>query len=82
MNRDIEGLLTWFNREQKLKLEQNQHKPHWREEGIWKLFDGLMIEVNELGNAIAYEGPEEIRKEAADVANFAAFIADQAEECK
>lgn len=60
------------------KLRENDHKPDWRKESLGSLIDGLHGEVHELIEAIdTMKSDEDIVLEAADVANFAMFIADK-----
>ena len=56
------------------KLRRNAHKAHWQTVTNQWLFDRLKQEVAELENALA-DGID-IVHECADVANFAAMIAD------
>jgi len=70
-----------FAVQMELKLRENDHKPHWRESSLSYLIARLREECGELIDAALYEEgstPDHITKEAADVANFAMFIADVA----
>lgn len=59
------------------KLSQNDHKPSWRDCTPEWLLARLVEEVEELRQAIFWDkDPQHIAEEAADVANFANFIAD------
>mgnify|MGYP000899229991 FL=1 len=63
------------------KLRANDHKGHWRGSSLSYLIARLREECGELIDAILYEedsAPGHITEEAADVANFAMFIADAA----
>lgn len=63
------------------KLRANDHKGHWRESSLSYLIARLREECGELIDAVLYEEgstPDHITEEAADVANFAMFIADVA----
>ena len=59
------------------KLRKNAHKAHWNTVDQSWLLGRLKVEVEELSNAINHT-PSEIIQECADVANFAAMIADNA----
>jgi NTP pyrophosphatase (non-canonical NTP hydrolase) len=64
----------------KLRENRGTGKHHWRETGYYWLLTRLRDEIEELRDAIALsDDPEMIWAEAADVANFAAMIADRAE---
>ncbi len=58
------------------QLRANDHKPGWKNDRPKPLVDRLREETEELIVAILDHGPEQIGKEAADVANFALMIAD------
>jgi NTP pyrophosphatase (non-canonical NTP hydrolase) len=63
------------------KLRANDHKGHWRGSSLSYLIARLREECGELIDAVLYEEdstPGHITEEAADVANFAMFIADVA----
>lgn len=60
-------------------LRQNDHKPGWKRDGVRELIWRLWDEAAELDVATIPEqgrSSEYIAREAADVANFAMFIAD------
>ena len=57
-----------------LKLAANDTRPHWNQSNYLYLFARLQEEVDELIQAIGHG--EDAWQEAADVANFAAMIAD------
>lgn len=57
-------------------LRDNDHKPGWKQDIPPALFRRLQEEAAELDGAIDFGTPGEIAKEAADIANFAMFIAD------
>ena len=62
------------------KLQENRGKPHWRETRINFLLADLVQELAELISATDNNLPkEEVWREAADIANFAAMIADNYE---
>lgn len=72
--------VNWFAKQMELKLRANDHKRHWSEVHLDYLIDRLFQEANELWRAIQNGEPAaNIVKEAADVANFAMMIADNAE---
>lgn len=58
------------------KLRQNSHKAHWNTVTNYWLLARMMDEIRELQDAMATDSPEMIADECADVANFAAMIAD------
>lgn len=60
------------------KLEANSHKPGWASLTFQELLKRMKAEVNELERAISSGNMREVMLEAADVANFAMFIADVA----
>lgn len=61
----------------KLLMPKNLAKPHWRYSDLIYLLDRLEEEVGELKSAINRDDARaEVRREAADVANFAMMIAD------
>ena len=63
------------------KLQENRGKPHWSELNTESILTLLTIEISELISAIDNNLPkEEVWREAADVANFAAMIADNYED--
>jgi NTP pyrophosphatase (non-canonical NTP hydrolase) len=61
----------------RVKLAANSDRPHWEHSGGPYLFKRLREEVEELLQAI--NNGEDAWAEAADVANFAAMIADNQE---
>jgi NTP pyrophosphatase (non-canonical NTP hydrolase) len=76
MERDDTQLVQNLSSHQLTKLQCNSHKCHWRKVGLDELFYGLRLEMEELEEAVAIGKVDEVWKEAADVANFAAMIAD------
>lgn len=72
--------LIEFAVEMQRKLDDNAHKPGWDRDTFAALIKRLRQEVDELERATSRRGliKKEIVKEAADVANFAYFIADNA----
>lgn len=71
-----------FAVQMELKLRENDHKPHWRESTLDYLEGRLQEEVDELIAELSYAffdgDSHNVVMEAADVANFAMFIADVA----
>ncbi len=66
-----------FARAMMERLSANKHKGGWRHEDQRYLTERLQQEVDELFVALAKgHSAEEIRKECADVGNFAMMIAD------
>lgn len=73
----VEYLGIW--QRTKLKLSRVRKKRHWLEDDVEYeyLFDRLVEEVEELREAVAHEKDHvAVWSESADVANFAAMIAD------
>jgi NTP pyrophosphatase (non-canonical NTP hydrolase) len=59
------------------KLDANDHKTHWNDMSLQYLFTRLAQETKELSCANAKKlPPDDVDREAADVANFAMMIAD------
>ena len=56
------------------KMEKNRHKAHWNTVSQAWLFSRLEEELTELEQALMLGG--DVESECADVANFAAMIAD------
>ena len=87
MTRPEQELVDWFAPQMAAKLRQNRHKPNWRGEHMVALLRCLRAEVDELEEALAFylstsgelrDGlAHQVYAEAADVANFAAFLADK-----
>jgi len=73
-------VLLWFSREMRAKMEDRRDKnpDGWRMLPLGFAFRRLGEEVGELGQALigGEAGISQIISEAADVANFAMFIAD------
>jgi len=65
------------------KLRANKHKPDWQAESVDDLFAFLLLEVEELRAALLIGKRAHVALECADVANFAAMLADRvsAEDC-
>jgi hypothetical protein len=81
------GMISRLNERQLLILnqERNRDKGCWRGADLGRLLELLYDEVKELNVAVHLLGTsqgstEEVISEAADVANFAAMIADNARE--
>lgn len=71
--------VVWFGAQMEVKLRGNDHKGGWENVGAAKLFTLLLGEVEELREAVLEEHtPPRLIDEAADVANFAMMIADNA----
>ena len=72
----------WFARKMEAKLRENDHKNHWSGCGFDYLFNRLREETVELDKTYISDGDKadfnEVQKEAADIANFAMMIADNA----
>lgn len=71
--------VRWFRGRMVQKLRANDHKRGWEDDGYEDLLLRLREETAELARAIRKNRPPAtIIKEAADVANFAMMIADNA----
>ncbi len=79
--------LLWFSRVMEERLKENDHKGGWADESTLDLWNALNQEAVELRTAISDDAlghnpagsiptAEAIVREAADVANFALFVAD------
>lgn len=76
---EVKMTLTQFTAAMKTKLKENDHKTGWETLSVRWLVHRLRQEVDELDRALSNgESPEAVTREAADVANFAYFIADNA----
>lgn len=62
--------------EKKLERDDKRGKPDWREEDMNELLLGVADELIELCRAVSKGDPEEVHKEAADVANYAMMVSD------
>ena len=71
--RELIGKMATFMR---LRLIQNRHKSHWLDDSMEFLRQELRRELEELDDAIIKNEIGLIWAKAADVANFAAMIAD------
>lgn len=76
--RDRRALLA-FTAIMWVKLRENAHKRHWSELPSQWLLGRIKDELQELQDAILAGDPVAIRREAADVANLAMMVADNAE---
>ena len=79
--RDIDLLFQHGNQAQREKLEQYEHKEDWMDLPITTLYAFIMGELEELQHEIAVfdimDNPDnlaDIRKECADIANYAHMI--------
>ena len=72
--------LTWFTNQMAKKLAINSHKGGWKNMSHGDLLRRLGQETAELRRAIKKGKATNITAEAADVANFAMMIADNATE--
>jgi len=70
--------LQRFGNDMYLKLRENCHKSHWSTVDQQWLLNRCMEELKELQDAVNDSDHGEIVREAADVANFAMMIADNA----
>lgn len=77
--RAVRPVVQWFAEQMEERLAANDHKPGWRGDDMDALLSRLADEKVELAQAVEADAPaREIAKEAADVANFALMIADNA----
>ena len=73
--------VAWFANEMERTLRDNDHKGVWHGMTLKQCLRRLRQETAELERAIEKkETPARILREAADVANFAMFIADNAKD--
>ena len=79
--------VLWFACEMEKKLRENDYKGGWREcdysylfERIWHEFKELLscFDRTDTGETVPTKSAEVICEEAADIANFAMMIADNA----
>ena len=77
MSEEIQGVDEMAH-EMLKKLYSNRDKRHWSEFSQKWLLNRLRQETSELTRAVEAGKPEDIIREAADVANFAMMIADNA----
>lgn len=71
--------VQWFAEQMEARLKANDHKGGWERDLLSRLFDRLCEEAVELEQAIEGNATvDQIAREAADVANFAMMIADNA----
>lgn len=65
------------------KLDANKHKGRWEDVNPLWAFKRIVDEASELMEAVlSGQSPEEVWKEAADVANFALIVAESYEKEK
>ena len=79
---ELRAEVRWFAQQMELQLRANDWKGGWHNDGPAPLYGMLRQEMQELAYAIfprCEEEAERIVKEAADVANFAMMIADNAQ---
>lgn len=58
------------------ELRQNDHKGDWKDCRSDVLYSLLLVEMDELANAVVEGDPDHIASEAGDVGNYALMIAD------
>jgi hypothetical protein len=75
--RNHQHLLTVLHPFQLEKLERDVSKGDWKKEHINDLVRNLEEEIMELWLELSSGTPESIIRECADIANFAAMIADK-----
>lgn len=74
-----EAAVVEFSKHMLVKLRLNSHKGGWENETLARMLKRLNDEVVELTEALDEGDRVHIIEEAADVANFAMFIADIAQ---
>ena len=73
--RDKQALFKAQNKAQSEKLDLYGHKPDWKDSDLSELISSLLGEVEELKQEFTQNGSyENMRKEAADVANYCGMI--------
>jgi len=77
-------LVPWFADAMAERLDANSHKHGWRDMTPRRLLRRLRQELGELARALARDPVDAttVTREAADVANFAAMIADVVREAE
>jgi len=65
-----------FSEDMERKLKENDYKDCWSTKNIYWHIARMMGEISELQDAISSGTRQDIIDEAADVANYAMFIAD------
>jgi hypothetical protein len=70
-------VIDWFSNVKMAKLLENSHKGNWENEHIDDLIEHIVIEVDELKDALLVGNHTEIIRECADISNFAMFVADK-----
>lgn len=76
---EVRPEVAWFAEQMELQLRANDHKGGWQGHESGELFDRLHEETDELAECLGdNEYTEDTVKEAADVANFAMMLADNA----
>jgi len=83
--RNYEELIQSANKAMMEKLLENEHKPSWKDINLKDLFSFLFFEMEELNTEVFYNSDvpgraARIRREAADVANYAAMIIELCDE--
>ncbi|ARF70707.1 hypothetical protein B7C51_24855 (plasmid) [Paenibacillus larvae subsp. pulvifaciens] len=70
--------VQWFAEQMELKLRENDHKGGWADCLIEHLLRQVPREYRELLKALLWDDlPDEVIREAADIANYAMMIADR-----
>lgn len=77
MSQELRREVAAFAGEMEARLRANEHKGGWQDCASNELLVMLLKEVSELAEALYWRASSnEVRREAADVANFAMMIAD------
>ncbi len=74
--RNNQELVSSFGVDMLLKLNMNNHKKHWSECSVEYLLHRIIFETLELHEALIHDDKGAAVRECADIANFAAMIAD------
>lgn len=73
---NVRPLIMQFAKEMEWKLSKNDHKPHWKVEGLSVIFAHFKREVAEFEEAINSGDKENVLTEACDVALMAMMCLD------
>ena len=76
MIRDHRPAIHVLNQDMEKKLLIHANKWHWRRYSYRARFDQLVLEVEELRQALESESPEAAELECADIANLSMMIND------
>ena len=71
--------VAWFAEQMEMALRRNDHKGGWQDDSVKSLTCRVQDETFELFEAVNAGDVQAIVREAADVANFAMMVADNAQ---